>query len=293
METGLTGDQVLTFTFALLSILLNGVLLASMYKERKKIFVTRISCLVANLAVADFLNGLVALLLVQPIDEIQFHSDTRRLVTLPLVWIAFCASFFTLFLMAAERLVVVKLPMVWSSLLTIPRTVVCICLVWFLSAGVGAAIHYNQYYAQLVICFLVEVIALSFIAIHVYILWILRQREKCRDVARSDPSQSTPCLETPRNENIAHRKVTIVVTILLFVLIVTIVPYFVCLQMFAIQNTFDNTVREKIDLQVFYKVFKYTDSFTYLNFLSNPIIYAWRLRMYRKAFLSLLGQGNS
>ena len=293
MQTGLQGYAVLTFIFGIWAIALNGVLLASMYKERKKIFVTRISCLVANLAVADCLNGLFAILLVQPIKEMQFKGDIRKLIKLPLVWTAFCASFFTLFLMAAERLVVVKLPMVWSTLLTVPRTIICILCVWLLSAGAGVAIHFYGYYTQFVLCLLVGVSALSFVAIHVYILWLLRQKEKTRKIMKQDPSQITPCIATSRHENIVHTKVTIVVTILLSVLIVTCVPYFVCLQMFAINHTFDKTLASKVNADVYDKVFRYTDAFTYVNFLSNPIIYAWRLRMYRKAFYSLLGRRNS
>ena len=289
MQTGLQGHDVLTFIFGILTIVLNGVLLAAMYKERRKIFVTRISYLVANLAVSDCLNGLFAILLLHPIKEMGFRSDIRDLIVLPLVWTAFCVSFFTLFLMAAERLVVVKLPMVWSTLLTIPRTLISILCVWLLSAGAGVAIHFHQYYTQFVICLLVEFSALSFIAIHVYILWLLRQR----DITCKDPSQNTPCLATSRNENIVHRKLTIVVTILLSLLIVTCVPYFVCLQMFAINNTFDKTLAKKVKIHVYDIVYQYTDALLYVNFLSNPIIYAWRLRMYRKAFYSLLGRNTS
>ncbi len=288
------GYQVLAFIFGILAVVLNGVLLASMYKERKKIFVTRISWLVANVAIADFLNGLFLIILIQPIDDIQFaESEAKYDVTLPFVWTAFCASFFTIFLMAADRLVVVTLPMVWSTLLSIPRTILCIVLVWLLSIGAGVAIHYHIYYAQFFICLFVEIIALGFIATHVYILWILRRRERSRVIASQDPSQATPCLETPSNENIAHRKVTIVIIILMSMLIVTTVPYFVCLQMFTTQNTFDDTVASKVSLSIYAEVFSYSDALLYVNFLLNPIIYAWRLRMYRKAFYSLLGQSSS
>ena len=292
MQSGLQAHDVLSFIFGILAIVLNGVLLASMYKERKKIFVTRISYLVANLAVADGLNGLLLIVLVQPI-KMWLRTDTQILITLPIVWTTFCASFFTLFLMAAERLVVVKLPMVWSTLLTIPRTIICIFCVWLLSAGAGVAVHYNPFYAQFVICLLVEFSSLSFIAIHIYILWLLQQREKNRKITKQDASQNTPCLATSRNENIAHRKVTIVVTILLSVLILTCVPHFVCLQMFAVNHTFDKTLASKVNLHVYDRVLHYTDAFTYVSFLSNPIIYAWRLRMYRKAFYSLLGRSIS
>ena len=293
-STGVQGNEVLSYIFGILAIVLNGVLLASMYKERKKIFVTRISFLVANLAFADCLNGLFLIILSQPIKEIEYKSDVLLLIQQPLVWIAFCASLLTVILMAAERLVIVTLPMEWSTLLTIPRTLLCILAVWLLSIGCGVAIHYRQLYVQFVMCLIVEISALFLITTHIYIVWILRRREIHRMVlVNQNPSQDSPCLPTPPNKNSAHRKVTMVVTILLSVLIVTCVPYFVCIQMFVINNTFDRTVADKVNLEIYDKAFLYTFSLLYVNFFMNPIIYAWRLRMYRKAFYSLVGQSTS
>ena len=152
-STGVQGNEVLSYIFGILAIVLNGVLLASMYKERKKIFVTRISSLVSNLAFADCLNGLFLIILSQPIKEIEYKSDARLLIELPLMWIAFCASILTIIVMAAERVIIVTLPMEWSTLLTIPRTLLCILAVsWLLSIGCGVAIHYRRYYVQFVIC---------------------------------------------------------------------------------------------------------------------------------------------
>ena len=294
-STGVQGYEVLSYIFGILAIVLNGVLLASMYKERKKIFVTRISFLVANLAFADCLSGLFLIALHQPIKVIEYKSNARLLTELPLIWTAFCASFLTLFLMAAERLVVVTLPMVWSKLLTIPRSLLCIFAVWLLSIGGGVAIHYKRYYAQFFICLIVEISALCFIATHIYIVWLLQRREKHRMVVNKNSSQDSPCLPTPPNENNnhSHRKVTIVVTILLSVLIVTCVPYFVCLQMFTINNTFDKTLSQRVNLEIYDKAMLYSRAVLYVNFFMNPIIYAWRLRMYRKAFYSLVGRSTS
>ena len=102
-----------------------------MYNERRKIFTTRASYLVANLAVADCLTGLFLIVLQQPIKEIEYKSEVWKHIQLPLVWTALCASYFTA--MAAERFVLVILPMSWSTLLTIPRTIISILAVWVIS----------------------------------------------------------------------------------------------------------------------------------------------------------------
>ena len=292
-STGVRGNEVLSYIFGILAIVLNGVLLASMYKKRKKIFVTRISFLVANLAFADCLNGLRLIILSQPIKDIEYKSDALLLVQQPLKWIGFCASILTIILMAAERLVIVTLPMEWSTLLTIPRTLLCILAVWFLSIGCGVAIHYRRYYVQFVICLIVEISALFLITTHIYIVWMLQRREIHRVVVNQNPSQDSPYLPTPPNKNSAYRKVTAVVTILLSVLIVTCVPYIVCFQMHVINNTFDKTVADKVNLDVYDRVFLYSRALLHVNLFMNPIIYAWRLRMYRKAFYSLVGRSTS
>ncbi|CAB4007207.1 melanocortin receptor 5 [Paramuricea clavata] len=292
-STGVQSNEVLSYIFGILAIVLNGILSASMYKERKRIFVTRISFLVASLAFADCLNGLFLIILRQPIKEIEYKSDALLLIQQPLTWIAFCASLLTVILMAAERLLIVTLPMEWSTLLTIPRTLLCILAVWLLSIGCGVAIHYRRYYVQFVMCLIVEISALFLIATHIYIVWMLQRREIHRMVVNQNPSKDTPGLPTPPNKNSAHRKVTMVVTILLSVLIVTCVPYFVIIQMFVINNTFDKTVAENVNLEIYDRAFVYTFALLYVNFFMNPIIYAWRLRMYRKAFYSLVGRSTS
>ena len=287
--------QILAYIFGILAVILNGVLLLSMYNERNKIFVSRISYLVANLAVADCLNGLFLIVLQQPIKDIEYKSEVRKNIQLPFVWTAFCVSFCTLLLMAAERLIVITLPMVWSTILTIRRTIISILAVWVISIIAGAVMYNDKYryYGQFFICLFVEISALCFIVTHFYILWLLHRRDKHRAIANEveDPDQEAPCLTA--SENIAQRKVTIVVSILLVVLIVTCVPYFILLQMFTVNNTFDPTVASKVDLEVYTTAYFYTDSLTYINFFANPIIYAWRLRMYRKAFYSLLGRYKS
>ena len=104
-ESAVEPYEVILYIFAILAVILNGLLLMSMYKERKKIFVTRISFLVANLALADFLVGLFVILLYQPINKLKIlKGETVEKLKLPFTWTVSCTSFYTLLLMAAERL---------------------------------------------------------------------------------------------------------------------------------------------------------------------------------------------
>ena len=282
-STGVQAYEILAYIFGILAVILNAVLLLSVYNERKKIFVTRASYLVANLAVADCLIGLFLIVFQSPIAQIEFISRLH----FALVWTAFCVSYFTVLVMAAERSVLIMLPMAWSTLLTIRRTIFSILAVWILSIIAGVVMYNDKYrhHAQFFICLFVEIFAFLFFATHLYISCLLHRREKHRARVNEYPDQDTP--RSANTENIAQSKVTIVVSILLVILIVSIVPYFVCLQLFTIHNTFDDTVGTKIDPDVYEKAYHYTDAFLYVNFFANPIIYAWRLRIYRKAFYRL------
>ena len=239
-----------------------------MYNERKKIFVTRASYLVANLAVADCLIGLFLIVFQQPIAQIEIKTNVRQHIQLPLVWTVFCVSYFTVIVMAAERSVLIMLPMVWSTLLTIRRTIFSILAVWILSIIAGGVMYNDKYryHAQFFICLFVEIFAFLFFATHLYISCLLHRREKHR--ARVNEYPGTP--RFANTENIAQSKVTIVVSILLVILIVSMVPYFVCLQLFTINNTFDDTVGTEIDPDVYDKAYHYTDAFTCINFSQIP-----------------------
>ena len=148
--------------------------------------------------------------------------------------------------MAAERSVLIMLPMVWSTLLTIRRTVFSILAVWILSIITGGVMYNDKYryHAQFFICLFVEIFAFLFFATHLYTSCLLHRREKHRARVNKYPDQDTP--RFANTENIAQSKVTIVVSNLLVILIVSMVPYFVGLQLFTINNNFDDSVGTKI-----------------------------------------------
>ena len=209
----LQAHEILVYIFGILAFVLNGVLLLSMYNEIRNIFTTRASYLVANLAVADCLTGLFLIILQQPIKEIDYKSEVQKHIQLPLVWTAVCASYFTVLVMAAERFVLVILPMAWSTVLTIPRTIISILAVWIISIIAGALMYNDKYryYAQFFICLFIGICALLFFASHVYISWLLHRKNKHSATVNAveDLDQNTP--RHAASENIAQRKVTIVV----------------------------------------------------------------------------------
>lgn len=191
--------------------------------------------------------------------------------------------------------------MVWSTLLTIPRTIFCIILVWIVSIRAGVLVPIgddNFLHARFFIYLVVELSVLFFIATHVNIFLVIQRREEGRKETSSDQDSllRNPCLttqETKGASHITHQNMIIFVTIVLAVLIVTCVPLFVCLNMSYTENTFDRSLASRVDLHFYDNSLHYSDAFFYVHFIANPFIYAWRLRMYRKAFHSLLGGSST
>ena len=278
--------EILKVIFGSLSILLNGFLLLAMLKKRRTFFAYRVSYLVANLAFADFSTGVILVFIFQlsKLTGKGIHFKHQ----LELIWAAMIVSFLTLFLMSLERLVVMVLPMTWSNILTTRRTVCGLILIWFISVASVIPMTTHRLHVQFALTITVEFCAVVFIGVHLYIFRFLRTHEHLRRSSEASELSQWASSETSSNlSTVQHSKVTTVVAILMTVLIVTFVPYLVCLQLVT-ARAIDESFIENLNTDIFDPAFLYTNAFAYLNFVVNPIVYAWRLRMYREALGGLL-----
>ena len=172
--SGVEPYQILKIIFGSLSILLNGFLLLAIGVERRKLFASRVTYLVANLALADFLMGVVLVFIIQPL-EIHKRKPVLQELQLPLMWAAMLISFLTLFLMSAECFVVVLLPMQWSSILTTRRTIIGIGIIWCLAIIGGIVVHFHNFKAFFAMIIVIEFCVVVFIIVHLYILRFLKK----------------------------------------------------------------------------------------------------------------------
>ena len=292
--SGVEPYQILKIIFGSLSILLNGFLLLAIGVERRKLFASRVTYLVANLALADFLMGVVLVFIIQPL-EIHKRKPALKELELPLIWAAMLVSFLTLFLMSAERFVVVSLPMLWSSILTTRRTIIGIGIIWCLAIIGGIVVHFHNFKAFFAMIIVIEFCVVVFIIVHLYILRFLKKPNSETALTDGDDEElqvtdvtTWPSAEQSNHVSMKqHGEVTAVVAILLAVLIFTMVPHFICVQLLLANILIDDTALDGIDQNKLYLAFEYTDALSFLNFVVNPIVYAWRLRMYRRAFVKL------
>ena len=272
--------DVLLIIIGSLAVLLNGLLLLLIANNRKIFLRTRVSFLVANLSLADFLTGAMLVLVIML--RLMQSRDIFKGFQFFFLCTSIQISFLTLLLMSLDRVVVATLPLTWSRLLTRRRTVFAIAVVWALSIFGGIMIQYHTKKKRLAMLLFQEISVCLFTASHVFIFQFLkRQRRRLVYLIRWSALELSALVDMPLQAS--HAQITSVVLTLMLVLIVTYLPYIIRLNMLMATKSTDIPVLQ------FDTVFRYTQAFSYLNFAVNPIIYAWRLKVYRRAFCKMFG----
>ena len=274
------------FLIAIMSVILNGFLLIVLAKERKSFLHMRITYYIINLGIADFLTGLIILILVMSrVFGIELTTMSQHVMVV-LNWITMQCSFYTLMLMSVDRLVIVLYSLSWSKILTIRRAIICIISLWVVSVAGGILMHFHQIETRLAILSFVELSILIFICNSLLIYPVLRKREKERFITRIDSNQtvySQRVLYPLSYDNMSR-----VVIILIVVLIITQLPFIICLQMRLIHQLFEGNTLKLTSNQSYVTGYEYAQSFAGLNFALNPVVYAWRIKKYREAFANAL-----
>ena len=258
--------------------LMNGLLILVLYNERKKFFRTRVSYLVANLAVADCFTGLMLVLVMALI--LSHKPRALNGYEFLLLCGSMQISFYTLILMSLDRLIIAIVPMTWSRILTKRNTIIGMVFAWGFAIFGSFAMKYliitKRRFALLLF---LEITAVLFVLIHVVIFLVLRRQR--RDFSHSGSSAEISTV-MDLTLQACHAQITSVVLTLMTVLIITYTPYIV----------FSNILLAKkgtnMEVLVYNDGFAYARAFSYLNYAANPVVYAWRLRVYRKALCSLI-----
>jgi uncharacterized membrane protein YsdA (DUF1294 family) len=258
--------------------LTNGLLLLVLYNERKKFFRTRVSYLIANLAVADCCTGLM-LVLVMVLNMVRKEDALDCYQFLFLCGSIQC-SFYTLILMSGDRLIVAVMPMTWSHVLTKRNTLISIIFAWALAIFGSIMMRYHTKKHRFAFLLFLEITAVLFIFIHVIIFHVLRRQR--RDLSQRSGSSAEIATIMDLTLQACHAQITSVVLTLMMVLIVAYTPYVVYSNILLVRQGTGMGIR------ICDNVFLYIQAISYLNYAANPIVYAWRLRVYRKALFSLI-----
>ena len=251
-----------------LSVLTNGILLVILYLDPLKKFRTTTSYLIISLTISDFLTGGVAC-------AYAFARADAFFVTDVILYVTILSSTFAIFFMACERLVVVTYPLKAKSLITRRRIRLFIAANWLASSVLGGLMgalpHSQKSYLRFSLFSAILILVLVLVVIYFMIIWRTKHRPTF--------SSETMCTRSLRIIQ-REQRLTRALLLLIAVLMVTVVPYFTA-------HTVDTGYLIFSDhIYVPYGVMfmaKYYFPIELLNFVVNPIIYAWRLPDYRQS----------
>lgn len=253
-----------------LSFLMNAVNLATLwYNDCEQIFRRSMCYMVASLAIADLLTGVNSVLWgIQSVTG--FYPQA---VLLTIYWITVEVSFLTILAMALDRFIAVTYPTQSESIVSAQRTLVGCALIWILSTAIGILIYRHLNVGKFVFCMLFEVNILG-----VAVLYILMYR-KARVISKLAHSGEMKDKHAIRKATLESRLYAVVL-VLVGVLVVTVLPYILALHIELGYLITSPEGERNSALDAFLTFYLPVEL---LNFLVNPIVYAWRLPKYRKA----------
>ena len=266
-----------------LSFILNGTFVIVIYKNWAVVKRRRITYHLTNLAVSDSLVGASGFC--RNIAAVAAGKMTNKLSLVfgEITWMAALTSLLTVCLMAIERLLCIKKPLSWSETLSLKRIRGIMVGNWILALPLAVLMHF--YTMKMRIIFLIVCYIPIFITALVYINVYIKISKS--NEAVDDETQQSSLIGKRRN-NLMQRKVGNLVLILALVLVVTMTPIVIFGSVKAACELLNCKFLETMNTLVGYSYI-----LSIMNFVVNPILYAWRIRLYRQAFWKLLGRAGN
>ena len=266
-----------TLTFPLTAASNALVMIAVKKKPRLREHKSKIA--LALLASTDFVVGVI----VQPVnvammitllnDDISGETCALQVFTRALSRVVVSASFFHMVLISGERYLAMKHSFAHFTLLTETRLLVASVLAWLLSiilhinfaANESVFMPINNTFYCLCLAFII------FCHVTVY-----------REIRRHEKQIAAQQVTVEAREQFQKDKKAFKVT---FIIIIVLI---LCYLPIPILSAVLDRFRSKISLEVLYICFFLTTLMAFLNSFFNPIIYSFRLREFRVAFIELI-----
>ena len=273
------------------SVIFNGALLIVMTFNSRQVFASLGSYFIFNLAIADFITGVNSIVYaVEQLLPPSAFSVQAKMALLTIFWITVQVSFFTIFVMSTERLVAVVFPFKAAGIMSKKKTTIYCIAVWIISIVCGSLINTKTGKVQLGLTIIFELVIVCIVIEYFQVfrqLRVLWQSSKTRAVYNGhNNNEAKPMKNTKTTDLQREYEVTIVVVTLAIILVITVFPYMIALQIQICYLLFYTK------LPLSHPVVKFSGYYfpiELLNFVVNPVVYAWRLPKYRKAFLTTFG----
>ncbi|XP_028393450.1 adrenocorticotropic hormone receptor-like [Dendronephthya gigantea] len=254
--------------------LANSLLLIIIIRDPMRNLRKRACLTIANLALADLISNIGGIGLCfydyeSRLDPANFWSVKSFYAT---VHIGFTASFLMLLLLSVEVYIVTKHPLTAHLVLTRRKTLFAISVLWFAAIIVASSNFWTEEYPFTVLSVVLCVFQICVMAVLVFrILVILNMRKNRRELSQLMPAGS-------QNDN----GLTVTFLLLFVVFLVTAFPYLVAEQVHFLYH-----IKPEWNISFNHDVITYTIPLMHINYVINPLIYAYRMPDYRKGLIAL------
>ena len=263
------------------SFILNGTFLIVICKNWTLLKRRRITYHVTSLAISDFLVG--ANVFCRYIAIIATWKITRlSSVFLIIQYMAVLTSLLAVCLMAIERSLCIKKPITWKKIISLNRILRIMVGNWVPVLPLGILLYFYTFQMTIILAvFFYTFQSLSLHCVHQYV-----RKDLEINVVDDGIQQSSSIGE--RLKKLMQQKVANLVLILTLVLIITIAPTLLVIVIrescILLNGKFIGTMKT---------VVTYSKILSMLNFIVNPILYVWRINLYRQAFWKMLSRGRN
>ena len=268
-------------TLCIFSFLLNGICLIVIRKSWRLLKQRRITYHVTNVATSDCIVGASAICEFISI-AVEGRATWLRLLFGNIAWVSILTSLLGVCLMAIERAVCVKKPLSWKQILPLKRIILVMVGNWVLALALVILMQFYTFTTMFVFIVLFYAIVLVTSAVYINMYIAIRMKSSRQVVPQGEATEqnSSATMEERRN-NIMQRKAGNLVLILTLVLLTTVSPAYFTLGIVASCEVFKLNCKFMATLNNLITYF-YLLSIT--NHVVNPIIYVWRVSLYRRAF---------
>ena len=287
----LLGAGVYLSLLALATTTANGLLLWTIYKNSKPYFRKPVTVLIAALAFADFLNGLIIDPLYASIYFQLYLKSISRSAYLILIKVSMLfsvvtmnASYLIVLTLSCTQLIVITFPYKQKTLITTRSVSVSAAVVLLYS--ILFALSYimgvpESVFQKLEVFLHMTGITVLLIVAYVFLqISYTRQRGRFRRLTDSNIHREESRVHRDHAKSVAGDKKFLMVNLLLIAcLLITSLPVTVVwyLRLFSVK------LRTLSELLAYRNVALVVDNFLFLKFLVDPFIYAWRMPKYRRA----------
>ena len=263
--------------FAVLISISNGLLLFALYRDPLKTFRNATAVLVAALGITDFLTGFVTAVDVGICHIIEATTNRKVMLQAKIIsQVTVRASVFIMTMFAVERFIAVAFPYVYRFSITIKKTLFGCVLCWvfaIVTSCLELLVERNLYdMIFLYLTFVVPLLTVCFT--YCASCWLMKQ--KAKRLKTHDARKK----KIPRQSTKVQTQLTKTATLIILVFILSLLPFW---SLTVVARYCKGCAKESW----FIACYRFSIPILYSNSALNPLLYAWRMRSYRRSFIAL------